>query len=123
MEKMNYIIFGKQKDIAFIQSEGSMIKDTQSALGLMMSARYEMGCNKLILNKSCFAGEFFMLSSGLCGEILQKFVNDQMKAAIAGDFTKYTSKPLRDFIYQSNKGRDIFFASSIEEAVCKLVKK
>ena len=90
MEKMNYIIFGKQKDIAFIQSEGSMIKDTQSALGLMMSARYEMGCNKLILNKSCFAGEFFMLSSGLCGEILQKFVNDQMKAAIAGDFTKYT---------------------------------
>ena len=46
-----------------------------------------------------------------------------MKAAIAGDFTKYTSKPLRDFIYQSNKGRDIFFASSIEEAVCKLVGK
>ena len=123
MEKINYIIFGKQKDIAFIQSEEPMIKDTQSALELMISARYETGCDKLILNKSCFAGEFFILSSGLAGEILQKFVNDQMKAAIAGDFTKYTSKPLRDFIYQSNKGRDIFFVSSIEEAVCKLVGK
>ena len=30
------------------------------------------------------------------------------------------SKPLKDFIYESNKGRDIFFVSSEEDAIEKL---
>ena len=29
----------------------------------------------------------------------------------------YTSKPLKDFIYESNKGKDVFFVSTEEEAV------
>ena len=37
-----------------------------------------------------------------------------------GDFSGYTSKPLKDFIYESNKGRDIFFVSSEEDAIEKL---
>ena len=63
---------------------------------------------------------FFILSTGLAGEILQKFVNCHIKLAIVGDYSKYTSKPPRDFIYESNKGNSIYFASSIEEAVLKL---
>ena len=39
-----------------------------------------------------------------------------------GDFTKYTSKPLKDFIYESNKGKDIFFVPTKEEAIIKLCK-
>ena len=35
-------------------------------------------------------------------------------------FSGYTSKPLKDFIYESNKGRDIFFVSSEEDAIEKL---
>lgn len=34
--------------------------------------------------------------------------------------SEYTSKPLRDFIYESNKGKDIFFVSSEDEALKKL---
>lgn len=55
-----------------------------------------------------------------CSEILQKFINYQFKFAIVGDFSGYTSKPLKDFIYESNKGRDIFFVSSEEDAIEKL---
>ncbi len=40
------------------------------------------------------AGEFFILSSGMAGEILQKSINYQVKAAIWGDYSHYTSKPL-----------------------------
>ena len=46
------------------------------------------------------------------GEVLQKFVNYQTKVAIYGDYTKYTSKPLKDFMYESNKGNNIFFCSN-----------
>ncbi len=42
------------------------------------------------------------------GEILQKFVTYKAKLAIAGDFSVYTSKSLKDFIYESNNGNHIF---------------
>jgi hypothetical protein len=66
---------------------------------------------------------FFKLSTGIAGEILQKFINYQAKLAIVGDFSGYTSKPLHDFIYESNRGRDIFFAASMDEAMEKLAGK
>ena len=63
-----------------------------------------------------------LLSTGLAGEILQKFVNYGGRIAIYGDYSHYTSKPLKDFIYESNNGKDVFFVSSLEEAVEKLTK-
>ena len=64
--------------------------------------------------------DFFVLSSGLAGEVLQKYINYGGKIAIYGDFSRYTSKPLKDFIYESNKGKDVFFVATKEEAVQKL---
>ena len=45
-----------------------------------------------------------------------------LKVAIVGDYSRYTSKPLHDFIRESNRGRDVFFVSSIEDAVELLAK-
>jgi hypothetical protein len=42
--------------------------------------------------------------------------------AIYGDFSVYTSKPLHDFIYESNNGHDFFFVPTEEEAVNKLAE-
>lgn len=64
--------------------------------------------------------DFFILSTKIAGEILQKFILYNFKLAIVGDFSGYTSKPLKDFIYESNKGRDIFFVSSVEDAIERL---
>lgn len=87
-----------------------------------MSVKYNAETNKIIIDKKIIAEEFFILSTGLAGEILQKFINYYVKAAIYGDYSKYTSKPLKDFIYESNNGKDVFFVSSIDEAVQKLSK-
>jgi hypothetical protein len=84
--------------------------------------KYETGCDRLIFDKAAFAEPFFILSSGLAGEILQKFVNYRLKVAIVGDYSQYTSKPLHDFIRESNRGRDVFFVSTIEDAVELLAK-
>ena len=65
---------------------------------------------------------FFIPSTGMAGEILQKFMNYHVKAAIYGDYSHYTNKPLKDFIYESNHGKDFFFVSTKEEAVQKLTE-
>ena len=117
---MEYKILGKRNDIALIITDEVIIKDTQSALDMMVSAQYETDCDKIIIYKSCVSDEFFVLSTGIAGEILQKFINYRKKIAIVGDYSKYTSKPLKDFIYESNKGNSIYFLPNIDEAVFKL---
>ena len=84
--------------------------------------KYETDCERIALNKKAIAEEFFILSTGLAGEILQKFINYGIKFAVYGDFTRYTSKPLKDFIYESNHGKDVFFISDREEAVKRLTE-
>ena len=56
----------------------------------------------------------------MAGEILQKFSNYRMRLVIVGDFSALESKSLRDFIYESNKGKLVGFVSTAEEALHKL---
>ena len=72
----------------------------------------------LVIPKECFPPEFFWLSTGLAGEILQKWTNYGFRAAIFGDFSAYTevSKSLRDFIYECNRGTAVFFVPTRQEA-------
>ena len=109
-----------ENEIAIVNSDTVCISDVQSALDFMMSVNYETGCHSIIINKEAIVEDFFVLSTRIAGEILQKFINYQFKLAIIGDFSRYTSKPLKDFIYESNHGRDIFFVSSEEEAIKSL---
>ena len=106
--------------VAVIHSDEHLITDVQSALDLIMSVKYETGCKNIAVNKEAIVDDFFILSTCMAGEILQKFINYGVKFAIYGDFSKYTSKPLRDFMYESNRGKDIFFQPSVSRAVDKL---
>ncbi|MCI9368704.1 MAG: DUF4180 domain-containing protein [Oscillospiraceae bacterium] len=96
-------------NIALVREPGVLITDGSSAMDLLATARYETGCSAMVLRKEQIDESFFRLSTGLAGEVLQKFVNYQMKLAIVGDFSAYTSKPLQDFIRESNEGRQICF--------------
>lgn len=107
---------------AIVESTALVITDAQSAIDLLMRAKYEAGTKNIAISKQVIAEEFFILSSGLAGEILQKFINYGGKIAIYGDYSRYTSKPLKDFIYESNKGKDIFFAATKDEAVEMLTR-
>ncbi len=109
-------------EIAVISGPEGLITDPRPALELAMNVQYETGASRIALDKAVFAEDFFILSTGLAGEILQKFINYHVKAAIWGDYSHYTSKPLRDFIYESNHGRDIFFVDTREEAIRRLAE-
>lgn len=87
-----------------------------------MTAKYEVGTQNIVIDKNLITEKFFILSSGLAGEILQKYINYGGRIAIFGDYTHYTSKPLHDFIYESNRGNDVFFVSTKAEAVDMLTR-
>lgn len=106
--------------VAVIESREAIILDAASAIDLMMTVKYETGCDKIALNKEAFIPEFFILSTQIAGEVLEKFITYRIRLAIYGDFSRYTSKPLRDFIYESNRGKDIFFVESQEQALQRL---
>ena len=107
---------------AVINSDEIVIKDAQSALDVLISAEYEAGTKNIVISKKLVADDLFVLSTGLAGEILQKYINYGGRIAIYGDYSHYTSKPLRDFIYESNKGKDVFFVATQAEAVAMLTR-
>lgn len=117
---MEFEIVGGNKDIARIRSGEILITDVSSALDLMTTVRYETKCDKIIVDKSAVTEDFFRLSSCLAGEVLQKYINYRVKLAVVGDYSHYSSKPLKDFIFESNRGRDFFFVATDKEAIEKL---
>lgn len=112
----------KGTDIAVVSGETAEVTTPQAALDLAMTVKYETGGSRLAIDKRVLGEDFFILSTGVAGEVLQKFINYHVKAAIFGDYSRYTSKPLRDFIYESNNGKDFFFTASREEAVERLAR-
>lgn len=110
------------RDIALVTGGGPVITDPRSAMDLAMSVKYETGAARIAIDKALVCEDFFVLSTGLAGEILQKFINYHFKLAIFGDYSRYTSKPLRDFIRESNQGRDFFFVATEEEALRHLAE-
>lgn len=80
---------------------------------------YFQGLDKAIIHQRDILPEFFDLKTGIAGEILQKCSTYRIWLAIVGDFSHYQSKNLADFIFESNKGRQVSFVGSIEEAFDK----
>lgn len=64
---------------AVVRSDGIVITDAQSALDLLMTAKYELGTKNIVIDKKRIKEDFFILSSGLAGDILQK--NDKLRRA------------------------------------------
>jgi hypothetical protein len=75
------------------------------------------GCTTIVVKKENIIDDFFKLSTGIAGDILQKFSTYDMRMAIIGDFGSIKSKSLNDFIYESNKVKRIIFVKTAEEAL------
>jgi hypothetical protein len=108
--------------IAEIVSEGIEIKNAQDALEIIANCSYQ-GARKIIIREENIIPDFYDLKTRIAGEVLQKFSNYDAELAIVGDFSKYSSKSLRDFIYESNKKGRISFVKTVGEAKEALTRK
>jgi hypothetical protein len=105
--------------IAEIRSNEVEIMNAQDALDIMVNCTYQ-GARKIIVYEKNITPDFFNLSSGIAGQVLQKFSTYDAQLCIIGDYEKFSSKSLHDFIYESNKVGRITFVSSMAEARAKL---
>lgn len=109
-----------KNNIAIVHSDEVIITDGQSALDFIATVGYEHNVHKIAVNKAAVTEDFFKLSTGLAGDIVQKFVNYHARFAIIGDFSGYISKPLHDYIYECNQGHHLKFVATEEEAIRSL---
>lgn len=102
--------------IAEVTSDDIIINKTEDGLDLLGNIYYQ-GFDKIVIDQKNITSDFFELKTGIAGEILQKFSTYRVRLAIVGDFSKYESKSLNDFIYESNKGRHVNFVDSMTAAL------
>lgn len=103
------------------EAEGPALTTARDATDLIGEAMSE-AAQVIVIPVSRLAEEFFQLRTGQAGEILQKFVNYRMQVVILGDIAAHVaaSKALHDFVYESNRGRHIWFLASREELAARL---
>ena len=89
-----------------------ILRSTEDGLDLLGNLYYQ-GFDKIIIHEKNITPEFFDLKTKIAGEILQKFAQYQMPLIIVGDFSKYKSKSLNDFIFESNKSQQINFIKDL----------
>jgi hypothetical protein len=105
--------------IAELVDDPVLIADTSDILDFLGEAGFEQ-CNSMILHEENLHPDFFRLHKGIAGEILQKFSTYSFRLAIIGEFSKFSSNSLQDFIRESNRGNRIFFLDNIDDALEKL---
>ena len=104
------------RKIAEIISDDIVLQTVEDAVDLIGNMSYQ-GFDKLIIHEENMISDFFVLKNKIAGNILQKFSQYSMPLAIIGDFEKYESKSLNDFIFESNKGKQINFVTTIEDGL------
>ncbi|WP_027419250.1 DUF4180 domain-containing protein [Crocinitomix catalasitica] len=102
--------------IAEVKAEGLIIQSSEDGLDLMGDLYYQ-GFDRVIIYANTITPDFFNLKNGIAGEILQKFANYRMRLVIVGDFSSLKKQSIKDFIFESNKGNQVNFLSSIKEAL------
>lgn len=88
-------------------------RDASDLVGLAMEA----GATWLAVPVPRLGPAFFDLSTRIAGETIQKLVNYRISLAVVGDLSAEiaASKALHDFVYESNKGRHVWFVADLAE--------
>ena len=92
------------------------VGDDREAVQLIAQAHYEHEASWVAIATDHLGDEFFELRTGRAGAIAQKFVDYRMGLAVVGDITAELagSKPLRDWVRESNRGRSLWFVADLE---------
>ena len=102
-------------DLVF-DTEGPIIS-REGDINDFISAGWDAQADRLVIPVSRLSPDFFKLSTGLAGGVLQKCTNYRFRVAIVGDISQYIAKsgPLRDFVYESNKRGDVRFVNALTD--------
>ena len=93
-----------------LDPSGPVLGDGQAVVDVLGEA-WGQDAELIVVPVERLAPEFFRLSTGIAGEVLQKFVTYGCQVAIVGDIEAHeaASSALRDFVRESNEGRHVWF--------------
>lgn len=82
----------------------------------------ETGAEVVVLPVEVLPEGFLRLSTGVAGEMLQKFVNYRLLPVVLGDIGEAVaaSDALRDFVRESNRGNMVWFVADMAELEARL---
>jgi hypothetical protein len=82
----------------------------------------EQDTSLFLLQEEHFPPAFYDLKTGFAGEILQKLTNYGCRLAIVGSFAGVRSPRFRELMREANKGRQVRFAATRDEAIAWLTQ-
>lgn len=96
--------------------DGPPIADEQSAVDLMAEL-WGQEVQWLALPVDRLTEDFFRLRTRVAGAVVQKLQQYGFRVAVVGDISGYVaaSTALRDFVYESNRGRQLWFVADEAE--------
>ena len=107
-------IYGMQ--VLTCAPDGEKLKSERDALDLISEAM-SFGAELILVPVERLEEDFFQLKTGLAGHIIQKFVTYQRRLVILGDISHHVaqSRALRDFVYEANRGNQVWFMTNLQE--------
>lgn len=102
--------------VLLFAGEGEKLAAAQDA-NLFLSETWAHDAALAVIPVSRLGDDFLDLKTRIAGEVIQKFVNYHVGLAILGDISAWsdTSKALRDFVYETNRGRSLWFIRDLAE--------
>jgi hypothetical protein len=105
--------------ILVLPADGPLIRDdiVGDVIGEVLSARAEF----VVVPVERLGDDFFRLRTRIAGEIVQRF-GYYTRLVVLGDISGYVaeSTALRDFVYESNRGRKLWFLATVDELETRL---
>ncbi|MFD5202853.1 DUF4180 domain-containing protein [Streptomyces sp. NPDC058375] len=97
------------------EADGASIATVQDALDHLIGAAFA-GAEVVAVPSPRLDDRFFDLSTGLAGDILQKFANYRLRLVVVGDIGRHlaASSALPDLVREANRGQDIWFLPDLD---------
>jgi hypothetical protein len=101
--------------------DGEKLKSEREAMDLIGEAIYQ-GVEWILVPVERLEDDFFQLETRLAGHIIQKFVTYRQRLVILGDISRHVaqSSALKAFVYETNRGTQVWFLKDIEELTERL---
>jgi hypothetical protein len=90
----------------------------------LLGKAFEDRATLIVIPVECLDDDFFRLRTRIAGELIQKFVQYRRRLAIVGDTSRHLaqSSALRAFVYESNRGNEVWFLANLDELGQRLAR-
>ena len=101
--------------------DGEKLTSEREALDLIGEA-IQQGVEWILVPVERLEDDFFQLKTRLAGHIIQKFVTYRRRLVILGDISRHVaqSSALKAFVYETNRGAQVWFLKDLEELAERL---